>query len=36
MALTKKQAEIIAKKSIVSAEKFGFPLPKKQTKIIKK
>jgi len=33
MGLTKKQAELIAKLSIDSSEKFGFPLPKKSKKV---
>lgn len=30
MEMTKKQAELIAEKAILSAEKFGFPLPTKK------
>lgn len=36
MSITKKQAQEIAKKSIASAEKFGFPLPEKKRKKVTK
>lgn len=32
MAITKKEAQNLARKAILSAEKFGFPLPSKKGK----
>lgn len=36
MKMTKENAKEIAKKSILSAEKYGFPLPSKKGKPVKK
>ena len=36
MKMTKEEAKNIAKKSILSAEKYGFPLPSKKGKPAKK